>query len=58
MIFIKIVISIVILCITSYIGIELASSLKEREEMVKLLYEQYQKVGCALDKLENKDGEF
>ena len=32
--------------------------LKEREEMVKLLYEQYQKVGCALDKLENKDGEF
>ena len=34
MIFIKIVISIVILCITSYIGIELASSLKEREEIL------------------------
>ncbi len=35
MILIKIIISIVILCITSYIGIEMASSLKEREVILK-----------------------
>lgn len=34
MIFIKVVISIVILCITSYIGIEMASALKAREEIL------------------------
>lgn len=34
MIFIKIMISIVILLITSYIGIEMATSLKEREEIL------------------------
>lgn len=34
MIFIKVVISIVILCITSYIGIEMASALKSREEIL------------------------
>lgn len=34
MIFIKIIISISILCITSYIGIEMASSLKSREEIL------------------------
>ncbi len=34
MIFIKIMISIVILLITSYIGIEMASALKEREEIL------------------------
>lgn len=34
MIFIKIIISLAILCITSYIGIEMASSLKSREEIL------------------------
>lgn len=34
MIFVKIVISIAILCITSYIGIEMASALKSREEIL------------------------
>ena len=34
MIFIKIIISIAILCITSYIGIEMAKSLKSREEIL------------------------
>lgn len=34
MIFIKIIISIVILCITSYIGIEMSKSLKAREEIL------------------------
>ncbi len=34
MIFFKIIISIAILCITSYIGIEMASALKSREEIL------------------------
>lgn len=34
MIFIKIIISLAILCITSYIGIEMASALKSREEIL------------------------
>ena len=34
MIFIKIIISIAILCITSYIGIEMSKSLKAREEIL------------------------
>lgn len=34
MIFFKIIISIAILCITSYIGIEMSSSLKAREEIL------------------------
>lgn len=34
MIFVKIIISIAILCITSYIGIEMASALKAREEIL------------------------
>ena len=34
MIFIKIIISIAIFCITTYIGMEMASSLKSREEIL------------------------